>query len=124
MNLDGSEKKLVSTGLGRTTCAYFLPGDQKIIYASTHLANENCPPPADFSHGYVWKVYKTFDLFVGDLIGSHPQALAAHDGYDAEATVSPTGDKIVFTSQRDGDLDIYTMNIDGSGLQRLTYELG
>ena len=124
MNLDGSEKTLVSTGSGRTTCSFFLPGDQKIIYASTHLDDKNCPPPADFSHGYVWKVYRSFDLFLGDITGTPPQALVAHEGYDAEATVSPLGDKIVFTSQRNGDLDIYSMNPDGSGLCQLTDELG
>ena len=124
MQLDGSHKKLVSTGFGRTTCSYFLPGDQSILYASTHLADKNCPPPPDYSHGYVWKVYKTYDLFVAGLEGSPPKPLAAHDGYDAEATISPLGDKIVFTSQRNGDLDIYTMNLDGSDLRQLTDELG
>ena len=124
MNIDGSEKKLVSTGKGRTTCSYFLPGDRKIIYASTHGADENCPPPPDFSKGYVWKVYSTFDLYVANADGSDPQVLSPAPGYDAEATISPKGDKIVFTSQRDGDLDIYTMNLDGSDLKRLTTELG
>ena len=124
MNLDGSEKKQVSTGWGRTTCSFFMPGDQSIIYASTHLADKNCPPPPDYSRGYVWKVYKTYDLFIGDLKGSQAKPLAAYDGYDAEATVSPSGDKIVFTSQRNGDLDIYTMNLDGSHLQQLTNTIG
>jgi len=124
MHLDGSQKRLISTGMGRTTCSFFLPGDQSVIYASTHMADKNCPPPPDYSHGYVWKVYKTYDLFTADLKGSPPVPLAAHDGYDAEATVSPLGDKIVFTSQRNGDLDIYSMNLDGSDLHQLTNELG
>ncbi len=124
MNIDGSNKHMVSTGKGRTTCAYFLPGDQKIIYASTHAADENCPPPPDFSQGYVWKVYRTFDLYIANVDGSDPQPFLPADGYDAEATVSPKGDKIVFTSQRNGDLDIYTVNIDGSDLKQLTHELG
>ena len=124
MNLDGSEKKLVSTGLGRTTCAYFYPGDQQFIYASTHTADINCPPPPDFSNGYVWKVYSTFDLFVGDTSGSAPRPLVPHFGYDAEATVSPRGDKVVFTSQRNGDLDIFNMNLDGTDLLQVTHELG
>lgn len=124
MKIDGSNKKLVSTGFGRTTCSYFLPGDQKIIYASTHGADKDCPPPADMSKGYVWKVYSTFDLYVANADGSDPQVFLPAPGYDAEATVSPTGDKIVFTSQRDGDLDIYTCNLDGSDLKRLTTELG
>ncbi len=124
MNIDGSDKKLVSTGKGRTTCAYFLPGDTKIIYASTHAAADSCPPPPDFSKGYVWRVYSTFDLYIANADGSDPQPFLPAPGYDAEATVSPKGDKIVFTSMRDGDLDIYTVNIDGSGLKRLTNTLG
>ncbi len=124
MNTDGSGKTLVSTGKGRTTCSFFLPGDQKIIYASTHAADENCPPPADMSQGYVWKVYSSFDLYVANADGSEPQVFLPAEGYDAEATVSPTGDRIVFTSMRNGDLDIYTCNIDGSDLKQLTDELG
>ncbi|HHM01529.1 MAG TPA: hypothetical protein ENJ15_00840 [Caldithrix abyssi] len=124
MNLDGSHKQLVSTGKGRTTCSYFLPGDNKIIYASTHADNEDCPTPPDFSKGYVWKVYSSFDLYVANRDGSDPRVFLPSPGYDAEATVSPKGDKIVFTSMRDGDLDIYTVNIDGTGLKRLTTALG
>ncbi len=124
MKLDGGDKKLVSTGKGRTTCSYFLPGDKKIIYASTHGADANCPAPPDFSRGYVWKVYNDFDLYVANADGSDPQPFLQAPGYDAEATVSPKGDKIVFTSTRNGDLDIYTCNIDGSDLKQLTHELG
>ena len=124
MNIDGSNKHMVSTGKGRTTCSYFLPGDRQIIYASTHGADENCPPKPDFSKGYVWKVYSAFDLYVANVDGSDPQPFLPAPGYDAEATVSPKGDKIVFTSQRNGDLDIYTVNIDGTDLKQLTHELG
>ena len=45
-------------------------------------------------------------------------------GYDAEATVSPDGKKIIFTSMRDGDLDLYVMDINGKNVKRLTTELG
>ncbi len=124
MNLDGSAKTLVSTGLGRTTCSYFLPGDKKIIYASTHAADSACPTPPDHSKGYVWKVYNTFELYTADADGGNPQVFLPAPGYDAEATVSPKGDKIVFTSTRNGDLDIYTVNIDGSDLTQLTTDLG
>jgi Tol biopolymer transport system component len=123
MNLDGSGKKLVSTGYGRTTCSYFLP-NEKIIYASTHSDNKNCPPPPDYSKGYVWKVYNSFDLYIANTDGSNPEVINAAKGYDAEATISPKGDKIVFTSTRNGDLDIYSMNLDGSNLKQLTTELG
>jgi len=124
MNIDGSDKKMVSTGKGRTTCSYFMPDDQKILYASTHLADVSCPPPPDVSKGYVWKLYDSFDIFLADSDGSNMQRLTETPGYDAEATVSPAGDKIVFTSSRDGDLDLYTMNIDGSDVRRITSDLG
>lgn len=124
MNIDGSGKTLVSTGQGRTTCSYFLPGGDRIIYASTHAASPDCPTPPDMSKGYVWKVYSSFDLYVANTDGSNPQPFLPAPGYDAEATVSPTGDRIVFTSQRNGDLDIYSVNVDGTDLRQLTDELG
>ena len=122
MNIDGTERKLVSTGKGRTTCAYFYPDETKIVYASTHLSDDKCPPPPDRSKGYVWKLYESFDIFLKD--GEELKQLTDTPGYDAEATVSPKGDKIVFTSLRNGDPEIYTMNLDGSNQTRLTYETG
>lgn len=116
----------ISTGKGRTTCAYFLPGDTLVLYASTHHHNEQCPPvpPRLVDSAYVWPVYKEYDIFVSDLNGNIKQQLTNRIGYDAEATVSPRGDKIVFTSDRSGDLELWTMNIDGSGLKQITHELG
>ena len=124
MNIDGSDKKMVSNGKGRTTCAYFLPDDEKIIYASTQLAGDDCPPPPDRSKGYVWKLYESFDIFSANADGSNVQPITSSEGYDAEATVSPKGDKIVFTSTRDGDPELYTMNLDGSNQTRLTFQKG
>ncbi|MCX7834591.1 MAG: hypothetical protein N2450_00810 [bacterium] len=124
MDVDGSNKKMVSTGLGRTTCAYFLPGDSLILYSSTHLYDPKCPPTPDRTKGYVWKLYDSFDIFVAKSDGSNLKPLTNVKGYDAEATVSPQGDKIVFTSTRDGDPELYTMNLDGSNVTRITHEKG
>lgn len=124
MNIDGTGKTLVSTGKGRTTCAYYLPGDDKIIYASTHLESDDCPPPPDRSKGYVWKLYESFDIFIASADGNDVRRITDTPGYDAEATVSPKGDKIIFTSTRDGDPELYIMDIDGSNQRRLTYEKG
>jgi len=124
MNLDGSDKRLISTGKGRTTCAYFYPDGTKILYASTHHFNENCPPPPDRSKGYVWKLYDEFDIFMANADGSDLVQLTNSGKYDAEATISPKGDKIVFTSTRDGDPELYLMNLDGSEQTRLTFEKG
>lgn len=124
MNIDGSNKKMISNGNGRTTCSYFLPGDETIIYASTQLAGADCPPPPDRSKGYVWELYNSFDIFSANADGTNLKQLTFSNGYDAEATVSPTGDKIVFTSTRDGDPEIYVMDIDGSNQTRLTFSKG
>jgi len=117
---------LLSTGQGRTTCSYFLPGDSTIVYASTHLVDPECPPvPAHRADGkYVWAIYPSYDIFVADLHGHILKQLTNTPGYDAEATVSPKGDMIVFTSMRSGDLELYTMNIDGSDVQQITSGLG
>ena len=117
--------QLISTGKGRTTCSYFLPGDSLIVYASTHLGGENCPPEPERSKDkYVWPVYETFDIFVADLEGNIVAQLTDEPGYDAEPTVSPKGDKIVFTSTRSGDLELHTMNLDGSDVKQVTTGLG
>ena len=117
---------MISTGLGRTTCAYFMPGDTTFIYASTHLGGDNCPPEPERIPGgkYVWPVYNTYDIFISDMHGNIIQQLTNEPGYDAEATISPQGDKIVFTSTRSGDLELYIMDIDGSNIVQITDELG
>ena len=124
MKIDGSQKQLVSTGNGRTTCAYFLPGDERIIYSSTHLNDQECPTPPDRAKGYVWQLYDSFDIFFANADGSAVTQLTFSEKYDAEATVSPKEDKIIFTSTRDGDPELYVMDIDGSNQTRLTFEKG
>jgi Tol biopolymer transport system component len=123
----GAKPQMVSTGTGRTTCSYFLPGDSTIVYSSTYLASSNCPPvpkKEDYGNKYIWPVYNTYDIFVADTKGNQLKQLTFEKGYDAEPTVSPKGDKIVFTSDRTGDLELFTMNLDGSNVQQVTFELG
>lgn len=115
---------LISTGKGRTTCSYFLKDGKHIIYASTHKAADECPEPPATNGKYLWAVYRTFDIFVADLNGKITKQLTESDGYDAEATVSPKGDKIVFTSDRSGDLELWTMDIDGKNQTQITFGLG
>ena len=120
MDLATGDTELVSTGTGRTTCSYFFPGADRIIYASTHHVSESCPAAPDMSMGYVWGLYDSYDLWIADADGSNLQQLTETEGYDAEATISPLGDRMVFTSVRDGDLELYTMNLDGTDVQRIT----
>ena len=124
MRADGSGVTMVSTGMGTTTCSYFLPKQKRILFSSTHLGSKSCPPRPDRSQGYVWPIYPSFDIFTARADGSDVKQLTKTPGYDAEATVSKDGRKIVFTSMRDGDLDIYTMDASGKNVQRLTTELG
>src|SRR6266496_6542742 len=123
MNIDGSGVRMISTGEGRTTCSYFFPGDKRILYSSTHLGGKQCPPRPDFSQGYVWAVYDTFDIFTANPDGSNLKQLTNTVGYDAETTISRKG-KLAFTSKRSGDLDIYRMDGNGKHVKRLTNELG
>ena len=117
---------LISTGAGRTTCSYFLPGDSLILYASTHLGNKECPkdPERRPDGKYVWAIYSDFDIFIADLKGGIKKQLTNTPGYDAEATVSPDGKKIVFTSIRSGDLELYTMDVNGDNVKQVTNQLG
>jgi Tol biopolymer transport system component len=124
MPVAGGDMQLVSTGEGRTTCSYFFPSGDKILYSSTHLGDAACPPPPDYSQGYVWALYPAWDVFVANADGSGIEQLTDTPRYDAEATISRDGSSIVFTSLRDGDLDIYSMDPDGSNLRKLTDELG
>ncbi|WP_026451391.1 TolB family protein [Aequorivita capsosiphonis] len=120
-----SQPPMISTGKGRTTCSYFLPDGEHIVYGSTHLKDENCPEtPLKKEGKYVWPIYESYDIFVADLKGNITAQLTDEPGYDAEATVSPKGDKIVFTSMRSGDLELYTMDIDGKNVKQITNELG
>jgi TolB protein len=124
MNIDGSNVKMISNGDGRTTCSYFFPGGKRVLYSSTYLTDKQCPPRPDFSKGYVWAVYPSFDIFTANPDGSDLKQLTNTRGYDAETTITLDGKKLVFTSMRSGDLDIYSMDANGMNVRRLTYELG
>lgn len=121
------QPKLVSTGMGRTTCAFFYPDGKHILYASTHEGGEECPPVPDrskYGNRYLWPIYASFDIYKADSNGKIVRKLTKTEGYDAEATISPKGDKIIFTSMRDGDLELYSMDMDGNNVRRLTHALG
>ncbi len=124
MNADGSHLRLESTGKGRTTCGYFYPDGRHVLYSSTHAAGDACPPRPDYSHGYLWPVFSSYQIYYAMDDAKIVKPLTTGPGYNAEATLSADGKKIVFTSSRDGDLDICTMNADGTDVRRLTNTLG
>lgn len=115
---------MISTGFGRTTCSYYMKDNLHILYASTHLGNQECPPDPPKTGKYLWAIYPDFDIFISDLKGNIVKQLTHTPGYDAEATVSPDGKKIVFTSTRSGDLELWIMNADGSDQKQITSGLG
>jgi Tol biopolymer transport system component len=118
---------MVSTGKGRTTCAFFMKDGKHIIYASTHESSGACPPLPDrskYGNKYIWPIYDSYDIYMADLNGKIIKKLTDTPGYDAEATLSPDGTKMVFTSIRNGDLDLYIMNLKTGGTKQITNTLG
>ena len=119
--------KLISTGKGRTTCPFFTKDGKHIIYASTHLGNSECPPVPDrskYGNKYIWPLYESFDIFMADLNGKIVKQLTNSKGYDAEATLSPDGEQMLYTSDKDGDIDLYIMNLKTGSEKRITNTMG
>jgi len=117
------EYKLVSTGKGRTTCPFFTKDGKNIIYASTHMAADTCPPTPDrkkYGNKYIWPLYDSYDIFMADLDGKIVKQLTNAKGYDAEATLSPDGKSMIYTSDKDGDIDLYIMNLKTGKEKRIT----
>jgi TolB protein len=125
MNVDGSDIKLLSTGRGRDTCSFYYPDNIHVVYSSTQASDTYCPPIPDMNYGYLWPVYKTMEIFrlntqTGELV-----QLTNNSAYDAETTISPKGDLMVYTSDISGDLELYIMPVNGSGpARRMTYNPG
>ncbi len=119
--------KMVSTGKGRTTCAYFTKDNKHIIYASTHLGSTDCPPVPDrakYGNKYIWPLYSSYDIFMADLNGKIVKQLTNSPYYDAEATLSPDGKKMIYTSTKDGDIELYIMDLESGTEKRITHTLG
>jgi Tol biopolymer transport system component len=121
------EYKMISSGKGRTTCPFFTRDGKHIIYASTHLAADSCPAVPDrkkYGNKYIWPLYDTYDIFMADLDGKIVKQLTHSKGYDAEGTLSPDGKKMIYTSDKDGDIDLYIMDLETGKENRVTNTLG
>lgn len=121
------EYKMVSTGKGRTTCGFFTKDGKHVIYASTHLGGDACPPTPDrkkYGNKYIWPLYSSYEIFMADLNGKIVKQLTNSPGYDAEATLSPDGKKMVYTSTKDGDIELYVMDLKSGKEKRITTLLG
>lgn len=130
--LDEKTPRLLSTGRGRTTCAYFSPDGEKLIFASSHLDPQidqtELKAREEAAKGgrrrYQWDFDPHMDIFSINLDGTGLRRLTDAPGYDAEGSFSPDGKQIVFTSSRDGDPDLYIMDADGSNVRQLTNTAG
>ena len=121
---DSTQYALVSSGKGRTTCGYFL-ADDRIVYASTDGASPDCPAAPETAPGvYAWAIYPSFDIYAANADGSDTELLIGGEGYDAEATVSPDGRYVIFTSTRSGDLDLWRYEVATGETIQLTNTLG
>lgn len=119
--------KMISTGKGRTTCAFFTKDNKHVVYASTHKGGDACPPTPDrakYGNRYIWPIYSSYDIFITDTSGKQTKQLTNSPGYDAEATISPDGQKMIFTSTRNGDLDLYVMDLKTRKTKQVTNILG
>jgi Tol biopolymer transport system component len=132
MDLATGRYTRVSPGKGKTTCAYFHPGGKKIIFASSHK-----DPDAEKHYGeeyklrekekktgkrrrYQWDFDPYMKIFEANLDGSGLRQLTRAKGYNAEGSYSADGKKIVFCSNRDGNLELYIMDADGKNARKLT----
>lgn len=128
MNLDGSGLKMVSTGQGATTCAYFHPTGRTLLFASNHLDQRPAVMPeairkkieASGQSRYTWPFPPGMDMFEYDFSTEKLRRLTNAEGYDAEGSYSPDGRLIVFTSMRDGDQEVYISDADGKNERRIT----
>jgi len=125
MDIDGSDKHMVSPDYGAHTCSFFFPDGKRIVFSSTSYLPGDCPPKPKMPRvaGHVWPLYP-YDIFVANLDGSDMKRITDNPKYDAEPIVSSDGKRIVFGSQRDGDFDVYVMDSDGSHVSLLTDRTG
>jgi TolB protein len=124
MNIDGTGLLRISPGKGKTTCAYFHPQKDQLLFASTHLALSTWTEVPQKNVRYSWDFDPHMDIFVGDREGKNLVQLTHTQGYDAEGSYSPEGDWICFTSQRTGDLEIFVMDAHGRQVSQITHTPG
>jgi len=141
------DTKRISPGVGKTTCAFFRPGSDEIMFGSTHLDPKSLQyqkDELDFrasgkQRRYAWDYDAEMDIFAYSEKTGTLKQLTTAKGYDAEGGYSPDGQWIVFSSMRDAynrtltaaeqkqlELDasyfaeVYIMKADGSEQRRLT----
>ena len=119
MNLQERIPKRVSTGKGACTCGFYRPDGKKIIFASSH----DSPEPLKKIHTqdkYSWDLTPYMNIYEADIDGSNLTALTKGSAYHAECAYSPDGLSLVYASNEDGSMNLYTMKIDGTDVLQIT----
>lgn len=124
MDAEGGNLKLISTGLGRCTCAYWSPDGKWIYFSSTHDKNTGRQTPVDMSKGYVWKINPQFGLWRARPDGSNLEKVIDMPGYVAETTIAPNGQYMTFTGSWNGNIEIYRSDLNGMNIRKLVDEYG
>jgi Tol biopolymer transport system component len=147
VELASGATKRISPGMGKTTCAFFRPGTDEILFASTHAdpqskklqEDELASRAAGTQRRYAWDFDPEMDIYVYSESTGALTRLTSARGYDAEAAYSPDGRWIVFSSTREAYgrmltdeerkrlekdpahfADLYIMRADGADQRRLT----
>jgi Tol biopolymer transport system component len=138
MDLASGATRRVSPGVGKTTCGYFHPHKDRILFASSHLDPDakkhyevefklrEEEKQAKKRRRYVWDFDPFMEIFEANLDGSGLKRLTDSKGYDAEASYSADGKQIVFCSNRSGEknMELYIMDADGKNVRQLTQAPG
>lgn len=124
MTVNGKNIEPIPYTDGAFTCSYYSLDNSQIFFSSTMQDGVGCPIVYKDPNPrkYIWPL-RNFDIYTmyndGEIVN-----LTKSEGYDAEATIHPIEEKIIFTSLRDGDIDLYEMDYDGNNLKRITSEFG
>jgi TolB protein len=128
MDLEERVPRLISTGKGACTCAYFRPDGKKVIFASSHedpRLSENIEENSKIylrqGSQYQWDFTPYMNIYEANLDGSCLTPLTHGESYHAECAYSSDGTRIVFASNEDGSMNLYTMKFDGTDVQQITH---
>jgi len=126
MRSDGTGVQLQSPVAGHDTCSIFSHDGTHLYFSSTMDMHGNwCPATPDMASGYLWPIYAGMNVYSKHLSSGKLTRLTHHKGYNAETTMSPDGSQMIFTSDRDGDLELYIANVsDPTFPRRVTYSPG